>query len=91
MVNDEITSALTERAQQQMQEWTRPIIIEADISVVVALIGMCQLALRHPFAKVSPSAKLTEKFIVDLIEKIDPQHGDLWRLLNMGFNPNHDV
>ena len=34
--------------------------------------------------------KITEKLISDLIEKIDPEHGDLWKFLSMGFNPSFD-
>ena len=81
----------TERALAQLREWQRPIIIQTDMTNVMGLLGMVQLALRHPQAKSMPTARLVERFIVDLIERIDPEHGDIWTFFNAGFNPTHDV
>jgi hypothetical protein len=90
MTNEEKIE-ITERAQAIINDFRRPIVIETSISHVTSLIAMVQVALRHPVVKTFPSAQLAEKFCVNLIEKIDPEHGDLWRLLNMGFNSKHDV
>lgn len=83
--------AVLATALRRIREWEQPIIIEADIGQVVGLIGMAQLALRHPLAKTTPTAKTVEKFVASLIEQIDPEHGELWTVLNRGFNPNFDV
>lgn len=72
-------------------DWTRPVIIETDLLHTIGLIAMAQLALRHPVARTTPTAKETENFIVKLIEKIDPTHGEVWKLLNRGFNPEWDL
>ena len=68
----------------------RPIVIETNIHTAMDLIGLVQLGMRHPGVQGAPIALRCEKFCAALIEKIDPAHGDIWRLLNMGFNPRHD-
>jgi hypothetical protein len=91
MPDDEVIKAITERAQLLIQEFKRPIIIETDIHMCLRLIATVQVALRHPAAKSSPTMQSAEKFVIDLIEKIDPQHGDIWRFMNFGFNRTFDV
>lgn len=82
---------LTRRALEHMRAWNRPIIIEADLTHVVGLIGLVQLALRHPEAGQSATARMTEQMIRDLIETIDPAHGELYQILHLGFDPEHDM
>lgn len=73
-------------------DWDRQVIIDTDLIHVFGLIGLVQLALRYPgLLQKSASAKMTEKFILKLIEEVDPDHGEVWKLLNRGFNPNWDV
>jgi len=57
---------------------------------LLAVIGMVQLGLRMPGVRANSSAAVAEKFVADLIEKIDPDHGAVWLLLNRGFNPDYD-
>lgn len=82
---------ITERALQQLEQWERPIVITTDITHAVGLVAMVQLGLRHPQAKEFATALMVEKLVADLIERIDPDHGDIWKFLNMGFNPVHDA
>ena len=72
-------------------DWNRPCTIKTDLLHVIGLIALVQLALRHPEASTMPTAKMIERFIVKLIEKIDPEHGETWKLLNRGFNPEWDL
>lgn len=72
-------------------DWERPIVIETTLSHVIGIVGLVQLALRFPPARMTPSGQMTEKFIKDLIEKIDPEHGETWKTLQRGFNPEWDV
>ena len=90
MTNDELKAAVTEQAQAIIEKWERPIILDLNITAVVALIGTVQVALRHPNARQSPTMMCAEKIIVDVIDQIDPSHGDLWKFLNMGFNRTFD-
>jgi hypothetical protein len=64
--------------------------VEAKISTWFDLIAIAQLGLRHPGAATQPTAQRSEKFLRALIEQIDPNHGNIWRLLNFGFYPDHD-
>lgn len=82
---------VSERALEKIENWDRPLIIQTDIMTVVGLTMLVQLALRHPEAKTMETARLAKDLIANLIEQIDPAHGDIWRFLNAGFNPVHDV
>lgn len=72
-------------------DWQRPVIIEIDLTHMIGIIGLLQLALRHPEARKRPTAKMVERFVLNLIEQIDPEHGETWKLLQRGFNPNWDM
>lgn len=72
-------------------DWERPVIIETTMLHVVGVIGMLQVALRHPEAAQRSTGKMTREFVVKLIEQIDPEHGELWTLLNRGFNSKWDI
>jgi hypothetical protein len=83
--------AITGRAAELLRDWERPLIIETDINHAVALIGLVQLALRHPQAGASPSAQMIDRMIRELIDAIDPARGVVWQFLMMGFDPGCDV
>lgn len=72
-------------------DWKRPVIIQTDMVHAIGIIGMLQLSLRHPEAAQRPTGKLVREFVIKLIETIDPEHGELWTLLNRGFNPTWDI
>lgn len=80
---------LTARATAALNQWERPIIFEFDMQNVVAMIGQLQLAFRHPL-NVGPSRQMTEKFVRDLIAQIDPEHGDVYQFLMLGFDGRYD-
>jgi hypothetical protein len=67
------------------------ITIETDLQRIIAVISIVQLGLRHPGVHDKPTAAVAERFVISLIENIDPAHGPVWQLLNRGFNPVHDV
>jgi hypothetical protein len=81
---------VADQAQQIIRDWQRPIILTMDITNAVGLIGVVQLALRHPVAAQSPTMQMSKQLVIDLIEKMDPEHGPLWKFLNLGFNPVFD-
>lgn len=66
-----------------------PVHFELDMVYVTGIIGHLQLAFRHP-ANTGPTRQLIEKFVRDLIECIDPGHGEVYWYLMMGFDPTHD-
>jgi hypothetical protein len=37
-----------------------------------------------------PTAQMTEKLIRDLIERIDPERGDVYQFLHLGFDERFD-
>lgn len=67
-----------------------PVVFELDFPLAVALVGQLQLAFRHP-QNVGPTRKMFERFARDLIERLDPAHGDIHRVLLMGFDKANDV
>jgi regulator of sigma D len=81
--------AITERALAQLRERKEPVRFELDITLVLGLIGQFQLAFRHP-GNVGPSRDALEKFVRELIEQLDPGHGDVYALLMMGFDERYD-
>ncbi|MBS1797822.1 MAG: hypothetical protein JSS81_28635 [Acidobacteria bacterium] len=68
----------------------RPVIFEMDSTAAVALIGQLQLAFRHP-ENTGRTREITENFVRNLIEQMDPDHGDVYEFLMMGFNPEMDA
>ncbi len=68
----------------------RPILLEMNINLAVCLIGVVQLALRHPHMEESPIGHMTRDLILALIDNIDPSRGDVHKFLMMGFDPNCD-
>lgn len=85
--DDQLIDAATKEAVARSNE---RIELNVNLATLFDLIAVVQVALRHPNMKESPPAWRTEKFIRGLIEKIDPEHGELSRLLNLGFDAEHD-
>ena len=81
--------AVMERAAAQLRGFNRPVVFELDITLTVGLIGTLQLAFRHP-GNVGATREMLEQFVRDLIEQIDPSHGDVHAFLMMGFDEQHD-
>lgn len=88
-ITDGKKEAIMRRATERMRAMTEPIKFELNINLVVGLIGQLQLAFRHP-QNVGPARQLLESFIRDLIEQLDPEHGDLHTVLMMGFHEAYD-
>lgn len=66
-----------------------PVILNLNMVLAVGLIGQLQLAFRHP-ENVGPTRRMTEKLVLDLIDRIDPEHGEVYAFLMMGFDPECD-
>ena len=81
---------ITEAAAEVVRLGNYPLAVEANIATWFDLIALLQLALRHQGAAQQPIAQRGEKFVRDLIEQMDPGHGQIWRLLMYGFDPEHD-
>jgi hypothetical protein len=88
-ITDAKKEAITRRALEKMRESKDPLNVELSISLAVGLIGQLQLAFRHP-QNVGPSRAQLELFVRDLIERLDPEHGDLYTVLIMGFHECYD-
>jgi len=81
---------ITKRALKQIESWTQPILIRTDIMHVIGLVSLLQLALRHPQGAESSMSRMVEQMIRQLVEDIDPGHGDLYKFLQLGFDPECD-
>ena len=88
-ITDAKKEAITRRATERMRSMTEPIKFELSINLVVGLIGQLQLAFRHP-QNVGGTRQLLESFVRDLIGQLDPEHGDLYTVLMMGFHEAYD-
>ena len=89
-------SASIEQRKQRLLSQALPLIegkrivkFELEMGLVVGLIGQLQLAFRPPDNN-GPTRQTLEQFARDLIERIDPSHGPVWELLNLGFDPEYD-
>jgi hypothetical protein len=89
LISDEEKEAIIARAAEKMREWERSIVLELDITRAVGLIGQLQLAFRHP-QNTGPTRVELENTVRELIEKMDPSHGDLYQFLLLGFDERHD-
>jgi hypothetical protein len=67
-----------------------PVKFEFNMVLTVGLIGQLQLAFRHP-ANTGPTREMTEQFVRELIERIDPTKGDVYQFLMMGFDERNDA
>lgn len=76
---------LTERVADALQ--ANPMIIHfaIDAASLSMLISNLQLAFRHP-ANNGTARQSMEILTRRLIEQLDPAHGDVYRLLMMGFD-----
>lgn len=88
---------LTQEKQQRFLEAakelfarTHPVKFELDMVHTVGLISHLQLAFRHP-ENTGPTSEVLKKFVIDLIEKIDPSRGDAYEFLMHGFNGAYDA
>jgi hypothetical protein len=88
-ITDAKKEAIGRRAAAVMSAWEHPVKFELHITLVVGLIGQLQLAFRHP-QNVGPTRRQLEIFVRDMIEQLDPDHGDLHALLTMGFHEQYD-
>ena len=61
-----------------------------DYANVASLIGQLQLAFRHP-GNTGPSRTMAEELVRDLIERLDPDHGELYDIFMQGFDPQFDL
>lgn len=66
-----------------------PVKFELDMVHTVGLIGQLQLAFRHPH-NTGTTRKTLEKFVRDLILRIDPERGEIYHFLMMGFHEEFD-
>jgi hypothetical protein len=82
---------IMERAVQQMRKWPdRSLDLEMNIAEASCLVAVVQLALRHPEAAKISAAGVADALIRRFIDQIDPEHGDVYELLMMGFDPDCD-
>jgi len=71
MTNDEAL-AITERASKILfDKGNQPVQFEISMALTVGLIGQLQLSFRHPDNN-GPTRQTLERFVLDLIEQIDP-------------------
>lgn len=88
---DTDTAALLDRAAAEMQQRRAEIIrVKLSLSEAVGIIGNLQLAFRHP-GNVGPTRVQTEELARRLIERLDPQGGDLYQVLMHGFDQEFDL
>lgn len=66
-----------------------PVVFNLDMVLVVGLIGQLQLAFRHP-QNTGATRQILQKFVLDLINRLDPGKGDLWTFLMMAFDERFD-
>jgi len=85
----EITAAEKERILRSADAWMADrdatIRFELDRVLTAGLIGHLQLAFRHPANNGATREKL-EEFVRLFIQKLDPQRGDVYKFLMMGFD-----
>lgn len=84
----EMHKRLTE-ASKELFSRKEPVKFELDMTLTVGLIGHLQLAFRHPQNN-GPTRDALEKFVLELIEKIDPFKGDAYEFLMLGYNGKYD-
>lgn len=79
---------ITAGAVEQMRI-EQSIYLKLDRMFVVGLIANLQLAFRHSEDN-GQTREVLEKFVRDLIDRLDPDKGNLYELLMMGFDPQFD-
>lgn len=88
-MTDEEKEEFLNRALPLMFERDREVIFKLNIISATSIISQLQLAFRHP-ENTGSSRQLVENLVRDWIEKLDPEHGDIYKLLMMGFEPDFD-
>lgn len=66
-----------------------PVTFDLDLMLVVVIVAQLQVAFRHP-GNTGDARRMAEKFVRELIEQLDPERGDLYKLLMMGFDSRFD-
>lgn len=74
---------------QMFEKSAAPVKFELNLPYAVGLISQLQLAFRHP-QNVGPTREHLEKLVRDLIERLDPERGDFYQFLMMGFDEAYD-
>lgn len=88
-MDDEEIRELLAQATAAMLLYDGPIRWQLDIQETAAFVGLVQLALRHE--SVPPRVRGSAlSFLTALIEKIDPDHGAIYSVLRLGFDPKYD-
>jgi hypothetical protein len=69
-----------------------PVILQLDITTVVLLVSLLQVAMRHPMLQEKEGAvRRAREFIADAREQLASREPVLAKLIDMGFDPKHDV
>lgn len=90
VMTDAEKEALTERAVIALAERRWPFRFDLDMEPTVCLIAQLQLAFRVQ-KNTGRSRRLMEGFVREMIEMIDPGHGDIYKFLMMGFDSAYDM
>lgn len=77
-------------AMSKIFERNMPVVLELDAAMTLSIISQLQLAFRHP-QNTGPSREMVEKFIRYVIDKLDPEKGEIYQFFVMGFDKNYDV
>lgn len=77
---------LLERALAEIEKLgNRPVRIETDMTLLIGVIGYLQFALRNVDDDLGSRRKMFD-FVRALIQTVDPERGDVYRFLTLGFN-----
>jgi hypothetical protein len=83
--------AIIERALEKLKaRGDAPVILQINYQLAFGIVSQLQLALRHP-ANVGHTRDITERFVRDLIERLDPERTEVYQVLMMGFDERYDL
>ena len=87
-----ITPPSLKEYQDELKRWgQREIRWEMEMAHAVMLIGMMQLALRHPGTVKSPSAAFVHDFILGFVKQIPEDYPKIRELFMLGFDSKFDA
>lgn len=92
IINKNTTEIEKERILNKATEFMKmapPVEFKLDMVLTVGLIGQLQLAFRHP-GNLGATREMLEKFVLELIQRIDPSGGAVYQMLMMGFDQQFD-
>jgi hypothetical protein len=69
----------------------RPVILQIDFAEMFGIIGLLQLALRHPSAGRTPTAASVRELIRGVQADIAQHEPLIAEVIEMGFQPEHDT